>query len=136
MASAPRGAGGRVGHWITGPLRRLAEPSDRPPRLRRFIFGLANGLIPCGVVYAGLALAAVAGGPLEGALVMSGFALGTAPVLVAVGLGGSWAGTMGKSLALRRSVALVALLIGLASVWWRTPLQPVAADEAPVCHDE
>ena len=130
----PPGIGGRFGRWLGAPLRRLAEPSDRPPRLRRFVFGLANGLVPCGVVYAGLALAAVAGGPLEGALVMGVFALGTAPVLVAVGLGGGRLSRLRGSVALRRGVAIAALLIGLTSVWWRTPLH--AADEPPACHEE
>jgi sulfite exporter TauE/SafE len=48
-----------------------------------FAFGMLNGLIPCGLVYAALAGAIASSGPVEGALFMSFFGLGTAPLMVA-----------------------------------------------------
>ncbi len=53
-----------------------------------FVAGLANGLLPCGLVYAYLALAGSSGGPWSGAAVMAVFGLGTIPALVLVGCGG------------------------------------------------
>ena len=72
-----------VGIW------RLVAPWARrvyPPRSGRqaLLAGLAWGWIPCGMVYAALPLALVSGGPLQGALVMLAFGLGTLPNLVVV----------------------------------------------------
>jgi hypothetical protein len=53
-----------------------------------FLGGVVNGLLPCGLVYAYLALAAGAGGSLRGALAMALFGLGTMPLLALVGCGG------------------------------------------------
>jgi sulfite exporter TauE/SafE len=133
----PRGLGSsRAGAWLARPLRRLAEAEGRALHVRRLLFGLANGLIPCGVVYAGLALAAVAGGALAGATVMAAFGLGTLPALVALVLGARRLGTWGRRPWLRQAAAGIALLVGLLSVWTRTPLHAAEtpADEVPACH--
>jgi sulfite exporter TauE/SafE len=71
------------GVWrVVGPWAR----SVYPPRSGRqsFIAGLAWGWIPCGMVYAALPLALVAGGPAQGALVMLAFGLGTLPNLLLI----------------------------------------------------
>ena len=47
--------------------------------------GLAWGWLPCGLVYAALAVAAFAASPAEGALAMLAFGLGTLPNLLAAG---------------------------------------------------
>lgn len=47
----------------------------------RFAFGVVNGLLPCGLVYAALGLSITAQGPASGALVMAAFGLGTAPLV-------------------------------------------------------
>lgn len=46
--------------------------------------GAANGLLPCGLVYAALTAAAAFGNPTAGAVLMAGFGLGTVPALAAV----------------------------------------------------
>ena len=53
-----------------------------------FVAGLANGLLPCGLVYAYLALAASTAHPGQGALLMLFFGLGTVPLLILLGCGG------------------------------------------------
>jgi sulfite exporter TauE/SafE len=68
---------------------RLVAPYARrvyPPRsgTQALLAGLAWGWIPCGMVYAALPLALVAGGPWQGAAVMLAFGLGTLPNMVAV----------------------------------------------------
>jgi sulfite exporter TauE/SafE len=52
-----------------------------------FLGGVVNGLLPCGLVYAFLALAGSSRQPIEGGLVMLLFGLGTLPVLALVGVG-------------------------------------------------
>jgi sulfite exporter TauE/SafE len=51
------------------------------------LLGGLNGLLPCGLVYSSLLVAASTGGPLPGALSMLTFGVGTVPALLAVGLG-------------------------------------------------
>lgn len=48
--------------------------------------GMLWGWLPCGFVYAALSAAVFAGGPLEGAVAMAAFGLGTLPALLAAGL--------------------------------------------------
>lgn len=64
-----------------------------------FPLGLSLGLIPCGMVYAALAVAAAARDPLAGAIGMAAFGLGTVPSLVAVGVAGHAAGARIRGLA-------------------------------------
>jgi sulfite exporter TauE/SafE len=54
-----------------------------------FLAGLFTGFLPCGLVYAFLALAASSANLLMGAATMAAFGLGTAPVMIATGWGGS-----------------------------------------------
>jgi sulfite exporter TauE/SafE len=48
--------------------------------------GLLNGLLPCGLVYMGVAGAIATGSPMQGALFMMAFGLGTAPAMLGVTL--------------------------------------------------
>lgn len=53
----------------------------------KFVFlGLLNGLLPCGFVYMALAGASATTTPIEGAIFMAFFGLGTAPMMFSVGL--------------------------------------------------
>jgi sulfite exporter TauE/SafE len=59
-------------------------------RLRNvFLGGVVNGLLPCGLVYAYLALSASSGDMLQGWLTMALFGLGTLPIMILVGTGGA-----------------------------------------------
>ena len=48
------------------------------------ILGLINGLLPCGLVYVGLAGALALGSPLESAQFMAAFGLGTVPIMISI----------------------------------------------------
>lgn len=50
------------------------------------LLGLANGLLPCGMVYMALAGALLSSSPLEGAIVMALFGIGTAPLMFSVSI--------------------------------------------------
>jgi sulfite exporter TauE/SafE len=51
-----------------------------------FAVGLFLGLLPCGLLYSAVIAAVARGGPLEGALALTLFGLGTAPALLGVSL--------------------------------------------------
>ena len=69
-----------AGVWLwrrIGPLAQRVIPPRTPAQA--LAAGLAWGWIPCGMVYAALPLALVAGGVWQGALVMLAFGIGTLP---------------------------------------------------------
>jgi sulfite exporter TauE/SafE len=74
-----------------------------------FLAGLMTGFLPCGLVYAFLAMAASSGSMTRGLLTMMLFGLGTMPVMVATGCGSvifSW-----QSLARLMRVAAWAVVV-------------------------
>jgi len=77
-----------------------------------FVIGLLNGLLPCGLVYLALARAVISSGPLEGALYMVLFGLGTVPVMLAVTLAGNAIGLRFRNM-VRKVIPVLVLLIGL-----------------------
>lgn len=88
IAQAAGLAVGRTTPWSAA-LSRLAAPLSRTRHpAGRYGLGVLLGFLPCGLLYGALAAAAGTGSVAEGALAMSGFALGTVPALVAVGWGG------------------------------------------------
>lgn len=56
--------------------------------LNLFIFGILNGLLPCGLVYMAVASALIIGGPVESGIFMASFGLGTLPLMVLLMLTG------------------------------------------------
>lgn len=74
-----------------------------------FLGGVINGLLPCGLVYAYLALAASAGGPGFGMGIMAVFGLGTMPLMVLTGCSGSVLSVASRRRALQIAAACVVL---------------------------
>jgi hypothetical protein len=62
----------------------LGKLFSHPRPSAQFSIGMLNGLLPCGLVYAGLAGAAASGSALQGALFMFLFGMGTMPAMVAL----------------------------------------------------
>lgn len=74
--------------WAMRPLLSAAARARRwPPVARAGGLGLTTALLPCGWLYAFVAVAAGTGSPVGGALAMLVFWTGTVPALVALGLG-------------------------------------------------
>jgi sulfite exporter TauE/SafE len=69
-------------------LARLANRVDRSTVSGGFLFGVVLGFLPCGFLYAALAVAASSGDPLTGAGAMLAFGLGTMPSLIGIGVAG------------------------------------------------
>lgn len=92
----------------------------RPSLGAQLIFGMANGLLPCGLVYSALSLPIAIANPGAGALTMAVFGLGTVPALSIAALGIRRFGA--RSLAARRALAAIILVAGLWSIATRTGL--------------
>jgi hypothetical protein len=104
-------------------LGRLATRAARRDDLAsRFLFGMANGLLPCGLVYAALGIAVASGSAVTGFLAMTVFGLATVPALAAFGLGVRRA--VGDRLWLRRGLAALVLVSGLWVVVQRHDVTP------------
>jgi hypothetical protein len=71
---------------LNPPTGYMKKAAGRESFMAFGIVGLWNGFLPCGLVYAALALAFSNGSAVEGALTMSAFWLGTVPALLLVGL--------------------------------------------------
>lgn len=113
-----------LGNWWRGlgaferlgsKLWRYLEPLGRrfiPVTRRRgaLAIGLLWGWLPCGLVYAALALALVSGGALAGALTMLAFGVGTLPALIALGFAGRWLAALRQGGARRAAGAILCVL--------------------------
>ncbi|QEH36837.1 hypothetical protein OJF2_54220 [Aquisphaera giovannonii] len=77
--------------------------------------GVLTGFLPCGLVYGFLTLAGSSGSVLHGLLTMAAFGLGTAPLMILAGAGGSLLSHASRRHLLRISAACV-LATGLVSV--------------------
>ncbi len=106
-----------VGRAIGAVTRRIGRGSFGG----EYLFGVALGFLPCGFLYAALAAAAASGNPAMGAAAMLMFGLGTAPVLMVIGIAGQAAGRRWNQTAMAAAPVLMvmnaALLLLLA--WQR-----------------
>ena len=80
--------------------------------------GAANGLLPCGLVYASLGIPVAAADPVVGALAMTAFGLGTIPALTAVAMG--LRRIVMRDIRLRRALAAAVVMAALWSIGART----------------
>ena len=99
----------------------------------RYLFGMTTGLLPCGLVYAALALPVALGHPLAGALAMVAFGLGTVPALATLSVAlqrvlrsGIWA---------RRTVAATIFVVGLWTIAMRVRTDGHAGHPVPAPAD-
>ena len=99
-------------------LKRLgAAVAGNPAPYMRYAFGMVNGLLPCGLVYAALSVPVATGHPVEGLLAMVAFGLGTTPVLSAIALG--LRRVVARDIRVRRLVAAAVLAASMWSVGLR-----------------
>jgi sulfite exporter TauE/SafE len=125
----------RLGAWIPANARfssfihRRLQPLQRSMMVAGpWALGASTALLPCGLVYAALALPIAAGSAFTGALLMVAFGLGTVPLLAGVGLVGHRALTW--SLPVRRSLSAVLVVAAAWTVIDRWPERP---DDVPEC---
>jgi uncharacterized protein len=105
----------RAGAKLWQPVQRLSAnwlPLRRWPQ--GFALGLCWGLMPCGLIYSSLALAATAQNGTTSALMMLLFGLGTLPAMLSTSLG---AARLQQFLRLRGLKVAIALLLIGSGVW-------------------
>ncbi|PSO18103.1 sulfite exporter TauE/SafE family protein [Bradyrhizobium sp. MOS003] len=119
----------RLAAIVSARIGTAARATNLPPTLGLFVSGAVWGFLPCAMVYAALFYAMLTGSSLGGALAMSGFGLGTLPVLLGSGLGLPLLRRRATAGWLRNTVALAIIAVGIVSagvspstlaVWCRT----------------
>ncbi|MCF1427645.1 MAG: sulfite exporter TauE/SafE family protein [Shewanella sp.] len=99
-----------AGKWLWRFIQPLAQrfvPMRTP--VQAIIAGILWGWLPCGLVYSMLTWSIASGNPLEGALIMAAFGVGTLPALIS-------AGVATKNLALWLQSKAVRIISGLALI--------------------
>jgi sulfite exporter TauE/SafE len=98
--------------------------------------GTLNGLLPCGLVYAYLALATSTGNMLAGFVHMALFGLGTLPIMVLTGCGGGLLSLAGRRRLLHLAACCV-IATGATSIWrgaaFLSSDAQIAAAKCPAC---
>ena len=122
-------AGVRTPSWMRSSIahRALAAVGQYTRPLGSFKINLSSALLPCGLVYAALAIPVASGSVLTGVLAMAAFGVGTSPLLSLMGV---IPFHRMRHPALRVSLAAVILVAGLWTIVHRLP-QP--DQEVPDC---
>ena len=140
-----RGAGYLKRRMVTGSSAFcLAGSSAKsiltvPGYLAPFLAGVMTGFLPCGLLYGMITLAASTGTLAYGALVMMVFGLGTVPMMVAAGWGGSLLGLATRQKLFKAAAWCVIVTGGLTivrGVWFLAPSSEDADATCPFCVSE
>ena len=91
------------------PVRKLSQA---------FLLGIVWGWLPCGLVYAALAVAATAGDPVQASLVMLAFGAGTLPAVMGAGLFAGFLSALAHAKHLRQVAGVLIIAMALATVLW------------------
>jgi sulfite exporter TauE/SafE len=121
-------AGGLLGSFLRSPGRGNV-----------FLAGVFTGFLPCGLVYGFLALACSTASFPAGAATMAAFGLGTVPLMVLVGSGGSLV-SLATRQRLLRAAAWCVVMVGVISLArgvsaWTADSQ-AGAPACPLCAEE
>jgi sulfite exporter TauE/SafE len=128
-AARPVRAGRRGAHALIAPALRAVHA--QPAEVRGLAMGLLSTLLPCGWLYAYVAIAAGTGTPLGGASVMAVFWLGTVPVMAGLAL---FAQSALGGLRRRLPVAAALIMIALGLMTLGGKLRPHAHDAGHAGH--
>jgi sulfite exporter TauE/SafE len=83
-----------------------------------FFLGMVWGWLPCGLVYAALAVAATVGEPVKASMVMLAFGAGTLPAVMGAGLFTGLLASMAKAKNLRQIAGVSIIAMALATAFW------------------
>jgi sulfite exporter TauE/SafE len=109
-------------------LWKLIEPYGRrlipvKNRTQAFVFGMVWGWLPCGLVYAALALAATTGDVKISALTMLFFGLGTLPAVMGVGIMTGVLTRLSRMHRFKQAIGLFMIALALlAAMPWLNPM--------------
>lgn len=87
----------------------------------RFLMGVLNGLLPCGLTYLALTACFLLPGPIDGFIYMFAFGLGTWPVMIGVGwvMESTVLRSKLRSKWLTQAALVLAGTLLIGRVWWR-----------------
>jgi sulfite exporter TauE/SafE len=108
-----------TGVRIPGLVRLGAVLVRREGEGWRYLFGVATGFLPCGLVYAAVAIAVSAADPVVGGAAMLAFGAGTVPALSLLSVG--LRRLLVRGIWVRRVVAVLVLAAGVWSIGMRDP---------------
>lgn len=103
-------------------LWKLLEPFGRKlipvsNIFQAFLFGTIWGWLPCGLVYAALALAATAGNSYIAAMTMFSFGLGTLPAVVGIAIMTNTLTKLARTKRFKQAVGLLLVLIAFLAIF-------------------
>jgi sulfite exporter TauE/SafE len=110
-------------------LWKLLEPFGRnfiPVKKlhHAFLFGMIWGWLPCGLVYAALALAITSGNVVQSALTMLVFGLGTLPAVIGVGIIGGMLSKLVRMNRFKQTIGILLIVLALFSALpWLNPMR-------------
>lgn len=105
--------GGAVWERISPVSRRLLPVNNVP---RALALGLMWGLLPCGLVYSVLLVAAASGEAASGAFVMLAFGVGTTPAMLLTGLGAARLSLLMQQKRTRLGAGLLIVVLGIVTL--------------------
>ncbi len=108
-------------HPLTRRLQLLPAPIKWP------LLGIAWGLLPCGLVYSAAALALASGDPLQGAVLMSAFGLGTLPSMMGAGAASAFLLQLASGRGARQAGGVLLLLMAAWMAATMSGLLPMTA---------
>lgn len=102
--------------WLQKPTHQLQKVIMRFLEQKKlyglFIIGIANGLLPCGMVYLAITGAMAAGNGPDGLVFMASFGLGTFPAMFALSYFGSMISLQTRN-KMKKAVPIVMLTMGI-----------------------
>ena len=107
--------GAPIWKWLQ-PIGQKLLPVRK--RSQAFLLGIIWGWLPCGLVYAALAVAATVGEPVKASLVMMAFGAGTLPAVMGAGLFTGLLASMARIKHLRQIAGILIIVMALATAFW------------------
>lgn len=105
--------GGAVWERIAPVSRRFLPVTSAP---RALGLGLLWGLLPCGLVYSVLLVAASSGAAADGAMIMLAFGIGTTPAMLMTGLGAARLSLLMRQRRTRLGAGLLIVILGVLTL--------------------
>lgn len=107
---------------IGSKLWKQLEPYGRKlipvkTRTHAFLFGMIWGWLPCGLVYAALALASTTGDIMRSSLTMLAFGLGTLPSVMGLGITTDILTKLSKTHQFKQVIGVLLVIVALVSVF-------------------
>jgi sulfite exporter TauE/SafE len=114
----------------------LVRIRTRRPRVRAWLVGVVNGLLPCGWLWVFVVTAGGTASPWRGAAVMAAFWLGTVPAMVGlIALAGPAFARIRARMPAITALAVLAIGLGTLALRWRDAgTTQVTAPHCPHCH--